>query len=452
MTNASHLRAGSVAPSGVCHLCLAAAIACVLTWPGSVPCVYAAASDQSADAPSNTNSQSADQRTEDIEELKRRLEVLAQEVERFRSGEEERELTAEETRALGLAPSAASAYTKRQGISVAGYGEALYENFEGDRTSQFDFVRAVIYTGYRFSDRFVFNSEIEFEHGGDELGVEFAYVDYIVNPRVTVRGGLLLMPLGLVNEFHEPNVFLGARRPATESQIIPSTWRENGVGVLGTVGRFSYRGYLVNGFDGSGFTADGLRGGRQNGGEAKADDLGVVGRLDYAPGPGVFVGVGAYRGGADQSAPTTGGGELHVTTTIVELHGQAQLRGFDVRGLFAHAEVDGAEALSVANDLPRDEAVASTMRGVYLQLGYNVLATVTERLRLTPYYRFEVVDTQRDVPAGFIRDPARDVTGHVIGAELRPIYNIVVKADYQVTDNDAGTGRDQFNIALGYAF
>ncbi|MPY89501.1 MAG: hypothetical protein GEU99_16440 [Luteitalea sp.] len=312
-------------------------------------------------------------------------------------------------------------------------------------------MRAVFYTGYRFSDRFIFNSEIEFEHS-DEVGVEFAYLDYVVNPNLTVRGGLLLLPLGLVNEFHEPNVFLGARRPATESQIIPSTWRENGVGVLGTVGSFSYRAYLVNGFDAAGFTADGLRGGRQNGGQAKADDLGVVGRLDYAVSPGVFVGVGAYRGGADQSASGGDGGELDVTTTIVEVHGQGQVRGFDVRGLFAHADVDGAQELSLASELPTDEAVASAMRGGYLQVGYNLLATISDRLRLTPYYRFEVVDTQRDVPVGFVRNPTRDTTYHVVGAELRPIYNIVVKADYQVTDNDAGTGRDQFNIALGYAF
>ncbi|MGH9159842.1 MAG: hypothetical protein ACRD2X_07635 [Vicinamibacteraceae bacterium] len=447
MMHASELRVVSATQPGVRRLFVAVAIALAVSWP-----VHAAAADQSADGPSTTEPQSTDQQAEEIEELKRRLELLAQEVEKLRSGEEEHELTTDETRALGLAPSAASAYAKRQGISFAGYGEALYENFEGDRTAQFDFLRAVIYTGYRFSDRFVFNSEIEFEHGGDELGVEFAYVDYIVNPQVTVRGGLLLMPLGLVNEFHEPNVFLGARRPATESQIIPSTWRENGVGVLGTVGRFSYRGYLVNGFDASGFTADGLRGGRQNGGEAKADDLGVVGRLDYAVSPGVFVGIGAYRGGADQSAPAASGGELDVTTTIMEVHGQAQVRGFDVRGLFANADVDGAQELSLANDLAVDEAVAGTMRGGYLQLGYNVLATISDRLRLTPYYRFEVVDTQRDVPAGFVRDLARVVTFHVIGAELRPIYNIVVKADYQLTDNDAGTGRDQFNISLGYAF
>ena len=177
----------------------------------------------------------------DLEELQRRLDVLAEEVERLRSGEEETvELTPEQIRALGLAPSAARTYERSRGVSIAGYGEMLFERFSkenqaGDpsgKTNQFDFLRAIIYAGYRFNDQFLFNSEIEIEHA-DEIFVEFAYIDYLVHENLGIRGGILLLPMGLVNEFHEPTVFFGAERPVTETLIIPSTWRENGGGARG---------------------------------------------------------------------------------------------------------------------------------------------------------------------------------------------------------------------------
>src|SRR5688572_23872018 len=205
-----------------------------------------------------------------VEELRRRLDVLAAEVERLRSGEPEQvELTEAQRRALGLAPSAARTYRRAsQGISFAGYGEMLAENFArenesgaaGAPTTRIDFLRAVLYTGYRFNDRFLFNSEIEVEHG-NEVFVEFAYIDYLISDNLSVRGGLLLAPLGLVNEFHEPNVFIGSKRPETEQRILPTTWRENGAGLLASFGRVSARAYLINGLNASGFTSAGVRGG-----------------------------------------------------------------------------------------------------------------------------------------------------------------------------------------------
>ena len=124
----------------------------------------------------------------------------------------------------------------------------LYESYASDKTSQFDYLRAILYAGYRFNDKFIFNSEIEVEHA-KEIFVEFAYVDYLAHENFGVRAGMLLVPMGLVNEFHEPTVFMGAERPVTEQSIIPSTWRENGAGVYGSAGGIvSYRAYVVNGF------------------------------------------------------------------------------------------------------------------------------------------------------------------------------------------------------------
>ena len=420
-----------------------------------------AAAQPPAEAPATAAGGAQATTPEQVEELRRRLDVLAAEVERLRSGEpEELELPEARRRALGLAPSAAATYRRAsEGVSFAGYGEMLVENFAGENeagaggapTTRFDFLRAVLYAGYRFNDRFLFNSEIEVEHG-NEIFVEFAYVDYLATDNLTLRGGLILLPLGLVNEFHEPNVFLGARRPETEQRIIPSTFRENGGGILASLGPVNVRAYLTNGLNGAGFSAAGLRGGRQRGIQARAANLAFTGRVDVTPIPGVFAGVGLFTGGAGQEQVVFNGERLDVGTTITEVHAQAQLRGFDVRGLFAHATVDDAGDASRALRLALTAPIAETMQGGYVQVGYDVLSQFNTEVAITPYVRYEHVDTQHEVPAGFVRDLTRDGDFRTVGIDVKPIPNVVLKAEHQWLTNAAGTGRNQFNVNLGYSF
>ena len=396
-----------------------------------------------------------------IEELRRRVDILAAELEQLRSGESPQvEFTAERRQSLGLAPSAAATYRRAsEGVSFAGYGEMLLENFDTVDESgagrapatRLDFLRAILYAGYRFNDKFLFNSEIEIEHA-NEISVEFAYVDYLASENLTLRGGMILLPLGLVNEFHEPTVFTGAKRPETERRILPTTWRENGAGILGSAGIVSFRAYVTNGLRGDGFSSAGLRGGRQKGGKALAANLAFSGRLDVTPIPGIVAGLGLYNGGSGQGQVVLDGARLDVGTTIVEVHGQAQLRGFDIRALFARASVDQAGQASRALRLPNGAPIAETMQGGYLQAGYNVLSQFNTPLALTPYVRHERVDTQHRVPAGFVRDLSRDGVLKTLGVELKPIPNVALKTDYQWVANEAGTGRNQFNVNLGYAF
>ena len=396
-----------------------------------------------------------------IEELRRRIDLLAAELEQLRSGETPAtELTDERRRSLGLAPSAAATYRRAsEGVSFAGYGEMLLENFNSENesgargapTTRLDFLRAILYAGYRFNDKFLFNSEIEVEHS-NEISVEFAYVDYLASDHLILRGGMILLPLGLVNEFHEPTVFTGAKRPETEQRILPTTWRENGTGILGSAGIVNFRAYVTNGLRGAGFSSAGLRGGRQKGGKALAANLASSGRLDITPVPGIVAGLGMYSGGSGQEQVVLDGARLDVGPRVIEVHGQAQLRGFDLRALFAQASVDQAGRASRVLGLPTGSSIAETMQGGYLQAGYDVLSQFTTPLALTPYARYERVDTQHRVPAGFVRDLSRDGVLKTLGVELKPIPNVAIKTDYQWMANEAGTGRNQFNVNLGYAF
>ncbi|MCI0413196.1 hypothetical protein L0222_10410 [bacterium] len=397
-----------------------------------------------------------------VQEIRRQLEILAAEVEKLRSGEEaETELDESKRKSLGLGSSAATVYTKKQGPSLAGYGEMLYENFDSEtdagaasgRTDQIDFVRAVVYFGYRFNERILFNSEIEFEHANTDLGgsvaVEFAHLDFAMNESITLRGGMVLLPMGLINEFHEPNSYLGTHRPLTENVIIPTTWRENGAGFVGSHGIFNYRGYVVAGLNAANFTSSGLRSGRQSGARSKLGDPAFVGRLDVNPSPGIVVGGSFFAGNSIVFGTTAA--DIDVPTRIREFHGEFKRHGLQVRGLFAHASLDDVDELNDFLGLTGSSSVGESMNGGYIEAGYNILAGKGEH-SLTPYIRYESVDTQSEVPSGFLRNPARDQSLWTVGLEYKPISNIVVKADYIAFDNKANTGVDQFSILLGYSF
>lgn len=391
-----------------------------------------------------------------LTELERRIEILAAELERLELGEAA--IRADES-VYGLGPAASKIYRRDEGLSIGGYGEALYESFDSERddgspsgaTDEFDFLRAIIYFGYKFNDKFLLNTEIELEHA-DEAFVEFAYLDYLWRPEANLRGGLLLIPMGFVNELHEPTVFLGAKRPDVEQVIIPTTWRENGFGLFGEVGDLSYRTYLVNGLRGERFSAGGLRGGRQKGSHALAEDFAWVGRVDWTPAPGFLVGGSAYVGGSGQGIEDLQGEVIGLDTTILEGHAEWRWRGLEVRALVARAELDDVARLNRAKGLTGSASVGEELAGHYLQVGYDVLAGRSSERQLIPYVRFEEYDTQDEVPAGFASNPANDVESLTVGFAFKPIDQIIVKADYQDYDNGAGTGVDQFNVALGYIF
>lgn len=392
-----------------------------------------------------------------VAELERRIDLLAAEIERLSLGQDVAPSAAGADGLYGLAPAASKVYRSERGLSIGGYGELLYQNFDSSRDDgapsglkdELDFLRAIVYFGYKFNDKFVFNSEIEVEHA-DEIFLEFAYLDWLYRPELNVRGGMVLLPMGLVNELHEPTTFLPARRSDTESAIIPSTWRENGFGLFGEAGPVAYRAYLVNGLRGEAFSSSGLRGGRQKGSHALAEDFAFVGRLDYEPLPGLTLGASAYHGGSGQGITAPGAGVLNVDTTIFEGHLDWRWRGLTLRALAARADLDEVADLNRALGLTGNASVGEALEGFYVEAGCDVLAG-GER-SLTPYVRWEQLDTQAEVPAGFARNPARDVESLTLGVAFQPIDAIILKADYQDYDNGAGTGVDQINVVLGYIF
>jgi cell division protein FtsB len=391
------------------------------------------------------------QQTSETAELQREIDVLTREIESLKSGQQRKAVEAT-TSQYGLGAAASKVYRSQPGVAFGGYGEFVYQNFRSGETATADWVRAVLYAGYKFSDRVIFNSETEVEHANLEHGgnveMEFGYLDFLVKPQFNVRTGLMLMPVGLVNELHEPTAYFGARRPVVDDRIIPTTWSELGAGAFGDVGRVSYRAYLVTGLHASRFGAEeGIRQGRQGGAEAAAEDWAAVGRADWHPFEGTMLGGSLYGGNSGQGAG------FSARVTLGEIHAESKFRGLTLRSIYARGTIGDAARVNEANALSGDQSVGKSFGGWYVEGGYDV-ASLLQRgdYSLTPFARYERFDTQRSVPAGFERNSENNGRILTLGVGYKPISQTVIKVDWQKVNNRARTGMDQFNIAVGYIF
>jgi hypothetical protein len=404
----------------------------------------------------------------------RKTEILATEVEKLKS-----QLVIPDTREYksqyGLGPAASNVYRVNRGLSLGGYGEAIYTNYTGHKGEQrdtFDLLRAVLYAGYKFNDWIVLNNEIEFEHAstgeGDEkkgeVSVEFSQLDFFLHPMANIRAGLMLMPMGFINEMHEPTTFHGTHRPDVERYIIPSTWREMGAGLFGELlPGLQYRMYAVNGLNARNFESSGIREGRQGGTKALAENFAFTGRLDYTPrfAPGLLVGGAAYVGEAGQR-DTDLGRKGHVTTQLYEGHLQWHYRGLELRALGAWGHIGQAGLLSEANylaSLKKDpsvskETIGKESYGWYTEAAYDLMPLLWKDSTqyLAPFVRYERFDTLAKVPTGFWDDGSYDRRIYQAGLTYKPIPNVAIKADYRNISAASGQQPHEFNLGLGFIY
>src|SRR5258705_9917550 len=234
-------------------------------------------------------------------------------------------------------------------LPVAGYMD-FHLNKDSGQPFRPDFHRFVLLFGHSFSDRIKFWSELEVEHaiveGGEESGevaLEQAYLDFLIKPAFNLRAGMMLTPVGIINERHEPPAFNGVERPFVETVIIPTTWRELGFGFPGDLGRgFRYRAYLTSSLDASRFdAATGITGGRTAGFNASFRNPAKVARLEYAGVRRMTLGTSIYSGHAGFNTPGVNPG-----VTIAEVDGRYSFRRFDFRGLFANTWISRAGELN----------------------------------------------------------------------------------------------------------
>lgn len=316
-------------------------------------------------------------------------------------------------------------------ISFGGYGKMDYTNFQdADGKDQLDIYRFILYIGYQFTENIKLVSEIEWEHGGRESTggygiVEQAYIDFKANDAISAKVGHFIVPVGMVNLYHEPTAFNTVSRPETEKHIIPSTWHENGVMLHGQfANNFSYEAGVIAALDASD-GATSIRSMRQNGQKSKAEDFGFAGRLDYKTN-NFYVGGSFYTGDAAQGAAG-----VDVTTMIAEIHAGVNMGGFDLHGLYAVNDIDGNNFDADGNT----QDISKSGEGYYVNASYAID-------KWTPFAQYEAYTTD---------DTKDDITLTTLGLNYKPVHNVVLKADYVIRDN-RGTDDDRVELGIGWAF
>ena len=341
-----------------------------------------------------------------------------------------------------------------QGITLGGYGEVLYNKPE-NLNAEIDIQRLVLLFGYKFDERVQFVTEIEFEHV-KEVYVEQAFVNYNLTSGLNIRAGLMLVPMGIINEFHEPTIFNGVERPSLDKYIIPTTWREIGIGLSGRLNSISarYQAYLFNGFlshnGESGLLkgSNGLRSGRQKGAESTMSNVNFAGKFDFYGIRGLRLGLSGYHG---KTQAVDGQNEIsgsQVGLSMLGLDGRYTLKKFSARGQYAIASLSDTD---LYNELTGRD-LGSKLMGYYLEAAYNVLP-FTNKQRLVGFVRYENYNTHHAVGEFISKNEAFHRKEWTLGFSYHIAPGAVYKMDYQTKSIAiANTTKGQFNMGVGIWF
>jgi len=357
-------------------------------------------------------------------------------------------------------------------LKIGGYGEVHYNQpFSSEERSNgtLDVHRFVMMLGYQFNDRLQFITELEFEHVS-EFYVEQAFLQYKLNKSINFRGGLILTPMGIVNEYHEPVLFNGVERPRLDNDLSPTTWREIGFGITGIIlpASVKYQVYIMNGFNGYDGTAhfggaSGLRGGRQKGADSYISSPNFSGKIEYFGIRGLNLGLSGYFGdtqstlynGIDKNddAALAKADSSVVGISMLGADARYSYKGLKLTGQLYHTRLSNTGAYNKFTTGNGGGNLGSSMFGYYIDLGYNVLRHVKTEKQLIPFVRYSNYDTHYTVSDNISDNPAYQKSIVTTGLSFFLTPGAVVKADLQFIKNGASDKYAKtFNAGFGIMF
>lgn len=340
-----------------------------------------------------------------------------------------------------------------KGFTLGGYGQIDYNEADGSAAGNLDVHRLVLLFAYKFSDKVSFLTEIEYEHV-KEVYVEQAYLRYQMAPSVNFVAGLMLVPMGIINEFHEPTTYYGVERPNVDKYIVPTTWRELGFGFNGNLpnANLKYQAYIFNGFkswqDGAGVLrgSDGLRKGRQKGAESFVSSANFSTKLDYYGIPGLRLGLSGYFGRTqtDESAEV----DSTVGVAMIGLDARYKYENLELRGQFINTNLKDTEEYNALTG----KDLGSKMNGFYAEAAYTFPLNDVESL--TPFVRYENYNTHASVEGDLVADKAFDRDEVIFGLNWKVAQGAVLKVDYQIANNaiPGSDSKNTFNAGVGVWF
>ncbi len=345
-----------------------------------------------------------------------------------------------------------SLQTLVSGLSIGGYGEMTYNNPDSG-SSELDVQRLVILFAYKFDDRVSFIAEIEFEHV-KEVYVEQAFLNYGVSDNFSIKGGLLLVPMGIINEYHEPTTYNGVERPSLNNKLVPTTWREMGIGATGRINSMSlkYQAYIMNGFVSYNGEyklkgTNGLRSGRQKGAESIGSNANFASKVDYYGLPGLKLGLSFYNGKTQTTDKSIIGSQVGVS--MLGLDARYVKNRFTARSEYIDASLSNTDLYN--NVSGKD--LGSKMSGYYVEAAYNLFPTAS-RQKLDAFVRYEDFDTHSSVAGSLTKNTSFHRKETTFGLSYHLADGAVFKMDWQSKGTAAADSKakGQFNMGIGVFF
>ncbi|MCF6182607.1 hypothetical protein [Lutibacter sp.] len=338
-------------------------------------------------------------------------------------------------------------------ITIGGYAQIDYNEPDGKEVGNLDIHRFVMLLGYKFNNKVSFLTEIEYEHV-KEVFVEQAYIQYKATYKINVLAGLMLVPMGIINEYHEPDTFYGVERPSVDKYIVPTTWREIGIGINGSIDNASlkYQAYLFNGFssyrEGVGLLrgVDGFRKGRQKGAESNISSPNFSTKIDFYGIQGLRLGVSGYFGKTQTDDTTIE--DSTVGITMIGLDARYRYQKLELKGQYITTKLSDTENYNTLTG----KDLGSKMYGFYGVIAYNFDLKGVEKL--TPFLRYEKYNTQASTSGSLVANKAYDKNELVFGLNYKVANGVAFKADYQLVNNavlGSNTSK-QFNAGVALSF
>ncbi len=352
---------------------------------------------------------------------------------------------------LGKAQGARYLGAKQGNVTIGGYGEVVWRKASGDSDptkvgQTTDVYRFVPYISYGFTENLSLNSEIEFEHS-NQVVIELLYLDYNFWENYGVQIGHFFIPVGLVNTSHEPIFFPMVDRPRTERFLIPSTWHENGINFYNTWGDLKYSYGLMTAPNAANYSASSwIRGGRQKGGQATANDHVYYLSFDYNIDDFGFIGGSIVSGNSAQGNEALGDANL----SISEIHGQFQKWGARLSFLFAQGSLSDTDKIFTATG----QGLGEKSVGYYATLEYDVLQFlgVNDGQKLNLFLHYNFLNLHDSVDPSITKNETLETTSFNLGFNYYPTEQVVVKVEHENLKEKSGDTIDSTKVGLGFIF
>jgi hypothetical protein len=331
--------------------------------------------------------------------------------------------------------------------TLGGYGNILYQRDFNMETATINLERFVLFVGHKFSDKVSFFSELEVEdakvEGGEEGGevsLEQCYIRFNLNRNNYLVGGLFIPRIGILNENHLPTSFNGNERTLVETYVIPSTWRELGIALYGSMNKYpvNYSFAVMNGLNSAEFEhGTVIREGRYEGRDASANNLAITGSLQWKKNSIAFQ-LSGYMGGSvglnghQSDSLRLESGMFGTPVILGEGNIQYKKKALNVKVLGTLISIPDADSINQAYANNTPEAAI----GFYGEVGYDICYKKSVANNKTKqcilFARYEKLDMNSKVPVNGIEDGTLDQSHIIVGINYLPISNVALKADVRL--------------------